>query len=164
MGGYGHDFKLVTKQDLVRWVGVPIQHGARDGSASSLHRRWLLKYADFDDVIASNMTLTWWRQIKGVFKLNNNLASPGRGKEGYDPSAKYNLIFQTLCHNIQYFTLCAELDVAGDESTWGFGGYMGDCGGWLINKPMGKGGQTTMLFDVLHWYPRAYVHWHKLHV
>ncbi len=35
-GGYGHDFKLVTKQDLVRWVGVPIWHRARDGSASIL--------------------------------------------------------------------------------------------------------------------------------
>jgi hypothetical protein len=57
-GGYGHDFKLGTKQDLVRWVGVPIQHGARDGSTSSLHRHWLLKEANYDNVIASNMTFT----------------------------------------------------------------------------------------------------------
>ena len=92
-GGYGHDFKLVAKQDLVWWVGVPIWHGARDGSASSLHRCWLLEDADYDNVIASNMTLMRWRQIKGVFKLNNNLASPGHGKEGYDPSAKCDLIF-----------------------------------------------------------------------
>jgi hypothetical protein len=38
-GGYGHKFKLVTKQDLVRWLSVPIRHGARDGSASSIPRR-----------------------------------------------------------------------------------------------------------------------------
>ncbi len=29
---------------------------------------------------------------------------------------------------------------------------------------MGKGGQTTMLFNVSCRYPRAYVHRHKLHV
>ena len=40
---------------------------------------------------------------------------------------------------------------------------MGDCGGRLINKPVGKGGQTTMVFGVLCRYPRAYVHRHKMH-
>jgi hypothetical protein len=83
-----------------------------------------------------------------MFKLNNNLALPGRGKEGYNSADKYDLIFRTLCHNMNYFTLWAELDAAGNESTWGFVGYMGDCGGWLIKKPVGKGGQTTMLFNV----------------
>ncbi len=55
--GYGYKFKLVTKQDLVRWVGAPIWHGARDGSTSSLHRRWLLDDADYNNIIANNMTL-----------------------------------------------------------------------------------------------------------
>jgi hypothetical protein len=35
--GYGHEVKLVTEQELVRWLGVPIHYGARDGSASGLH-------------------------------------------------------------------------------------------------------------------------------
>ncbi len=99
-------------------MGAPIWHGARDGSASRLHRRWLLNDAYYDNIIANNMTLMRWRQIKGVFKLNNNLTTPGRGKEGYDPEAKYDLIFCTLCHNMNYFTLWAELDNAADESTW----------------------------------------------
>lgn len=43
-------------------------------------------------------------------------------------------------------------------------GFMGDAGGWLMNKPVGKGGQTTMVFDVTHRYPRAYIQWHKMHV
>jgi hypothetical protein len=76
-GGYSHEFKLVTKQDLVRWVGAPIWHGTRDGSASSLHRHWLLDDANYDNIIANNMTLMQWCQIKGVFKLNNNLTTPG---------------------------------------------------------------------------------------
>ena len=42
-------------------------------------------------------------------------------------------------------------------------GFMGDIGGRLTNKPVGKGGQTTMLYDVSRHYPRAYVHRHKLH-
>jgi hypothetical protein len=57
-GRYGHEFKLVTKQDLVRWVGAPIRHGVRDSSTSSLHRCWLLDNADYNNIIANNMTLT----------------------------------------------------------------------------------------------------------
>jgi hypothetical protein len=151
--GYGHEFKLVTKQDLVCWVGAPIWHSARDGCASSLHMHWLLEYADYDNIIANNMTLMQWRQIKGVFKLNNNLTTPGTGKEGYNPAAKYNLIFCTLCHNMNYFTLWEELDNAADELAWGFGSYKGNAGGRLMNKLVGKGGQTTMLFDVSRRYP-----------
>ena len=126
-------------------------------------RRWLLADANFDDAIANNMTYSRWRQIKSVFKLNNNITSPGRGKEGYDSAAKYDLMYHTICHNMNHFTLWAELDAALDESTWGFGGYMEDCGGRLINKPGGKGGQTTMMFDISCCYPRAYVHRHKIH-
>ena len=54
--------------------------------------------------------------------------------------------------------------MATDESTWGFMGFMGNADGRLMNKPVGKGGQTTMVFDVTRRYPRAYVHRHKMHV
>ena len=130
---------------------------------SGIPRRWLSADADYDNAITNNMTYSQWCQIKSVFKLNNNLTSPGRGKEGYDPAAKYDLIYRTICHNMNHFTLLAELDATLDELTWGFGGYMGDCGGRLINKPVGKGGQTTMVFDISRRYPRAYVHRHKMH-
>jgi hypothetical protein len=65
---------------------------------------------------------------------------------------------------MNYFTLWVELDNAADESTWRFGSYMGDARGRLMNKLVGKGGQTTMLFDVSRCYPQAYVHQHKMHV
>ncbi len=64
---------------------------------------------------------------------------------------------------MNYFTLWAELDNAADELMWRFGGYMGNAGGWLMNKPVERGGQTTMLFDVSRRYPQAYVHWHKMY-
>ncbi len=83
---------------------------------------------------------------------------------GYDPAAKYDLIYRTMCHNINHVTLRAELDMATDESTWGFMGFMGNADGRLMNKPVGKGGQTTMVFYVTRRYPRAYVHRHKMHV
>ncbi len=164
-GGYGHQCSLTTERDLVRWmgVGVLIRHGARDGGASSLHRRWLIHDPDYDPIIASNMNMSRWRQIKSVFKMNNNLTSPGRGKPGYDPAAKFDLICRTMVHNMNHVTLKAELDAAADESTWGFMGFMGDIGGRLQNKPVGKGGRTAMLYDVSRRYPRAYVHRHKLH-
>ena len=46
--GYGHEFKLMTKQELVRWLGVTIRHGARDGNAGTHHRRWLTDDVDYD--------------------------------------------------------------------------------------------------------------------
>jgi hypothetical protein len=100
------------------------------------------------------MSCSQWGQIKGA-QIKG--ASPSRGKEEYDPTAKYDLIFWTVwCHNMNYCTLWAELDNAADESIWGFGGFMADAGGWLINKPVGKGGQTTMIFDVSRHHPLAY--------
>jgi hypothetical protein len=121
-------------------MGAPIRHGARHGSASSLHRHWLLDNANYNNIIANNMTLMQWRQVKGFFKLINNLTMPGRGREGYNLASKYDLIFHTLCHNMNYFMLWAELDNAADELTWRFGKYMGDTWGRLMNKPVGKGG------------------------
>ena len=56
--GYSHKYKLVTKQELVWWVGVPICHGTRDVSASSLHRHWLMDDANYDNVIANNITMS----------------------------------------------------------------------------------------------------------
>ena len=162
-GGYGHQCSLTTERDLVRWMGVPIRHGARYGGASRIHRRWLIDNPDYNPIIASNMNLSRWRQIKGVFKMNNNFTLPGRSKPGYDPAAKFDLIFRTMVHNMNHFMLSAELDAAADESMWGFMGFMGDIGGCLSNKPVGKGGQTTMLYDVSRRYPGAYVHRHKLH-
>ena len=49
-----------------------------------------------------------------------------------------------------------------DESSWGFGGYMAECGGRIINKKVSKGGQTTFWMDIHRRYPRAYIHRHKL--
>ena len=72
--------------------------------------------ANYDHIIANNINVSRWRQIKGVFKMNNNLTSPGRGQTGYVPAAKFDLIFQTLVHNMNHFMLWAELDAAADAA------------------------------------------------
>ncbi len=94
---------------------------------------------EFDPHVAGAMTFSRWWDIKSVFKLNNNTGEPKRSKEGYDACTKYNLIYKVTCHNMNYFTEEAEADFGLDESTWGLFGYMGDAGGGLKNKPVGKG-------------------------
>ncbi len=64
---------------------------------------------------------------------------------------------------MNYFTLRADLDGTIDETTWGFGGFSGECGGQLMNKPVPKGGQVVMLLDINCHYPQAYEHRHALH-
>ncbi len=55
------------------------------------------------------------------------MLSKPRGMEGsYDPCAKYDFIYKCIVHNMNYLTLCADLDGTIDETTWGFGGYGGE--------------------------------------
>ena len=83
---------------------------------------------------------------------------------------------------MNYVTLKAALDLASDEPTWGFEGFMAEVGWRLINKPFSKGehlldnnlfailtllllitgGQTVLVTDVDRRYPRLYYHRHKL--
>ncbi len=39
---------------------------------------------------------------------------------------------------MNYVTRSADMDGTIDESTWGFGGYMGECGGRLMGKKVPK--------------------------
>jgi hypothetical protein len=80
----------------------------------------------------------------------------------YDPCAKYDFIYKCLVYNMNYLTLRADLDGMIDETMWGFGGYCGEAGSCLRDKKVSKGGQSTMLYDIHHCYPRGYIHCHKL--
>jgi hypothetical protein len=138
-GGYSHAFNQVSETELVHWNGIPIRHGARGGQPGSLHHRWCASDPDYDNFIADSMTSSRYRQIKAIFKINNNMVEPKRGQPGFDPCNKYDYIFKTLVYNMNYFTKQADMDFGLDESTWGFGGYMAECGGRLKNKPFNKG-------------------------
>jgi len=146
---YGHSFNRVTETEMVHWTAVPIRHGAYDGKAGTIHARWDSSDPRYDRFIDGSITKTRWLSIKRFFKLNNNtIEVTDKSHEEYNPCNKYDHIYRCLVHNINYFTLRADLDCTADETTWGFGGFSGECGQRLINKPVSKGGQVVMMFAI----------------
>lgn len=138
--GVGHDWVTISAPELVKWTACPIRNGALDGKSSTLHSRWAVGDPRYDPFIDNSMPISRWRIIKRFFKLNNNLMDvKKKGDDGYDPCSKYDFIYKVLVHNMNYVTNKADLDATVDESTWGFGGYSGECGGRLINKPVSRG-------------------------
>jgi hypothetical protein len=164
-GSYGHRFKNIVLNELVRFDGVVIRDGVKGGSNGAIHRRWM-DGADFDRLVLASITHTRWLQIKRVMKLNNNDVSPKRGEAGYNPAFKFDMLYDVLISNLNAITKHAEADQCGDETTWGHGGY-GEAGSGLAGRIMGKpgitrGGQIVIISDVSRCRPRAYVHRHKL--
>jgi hypothetical protein len=51
-GGYSHSFNQVSEMELVRWNGIPIRHGARNGQPGLLHHRWCPSDPDDDCHVA----------------------------------------------------------------------------------------------------------------
>jgi hypothetical protein len=137
--GYGHDFTPVSIPELVHWAGVPLRNGALDGKPATLFHRWKEHDPRYDPIIAENIKLSRWRQIKRYFKLSMGIEEKKRGEAGYDPCVKYDYIYRCLVHNMNYLTEFADLDGTIDETTWGFSGFSGDAGGRLMNKPKSKG-------------------------
>ena len=137
--GYSHAFKQVSVPDLVKFAAVPVRHGARGGNPQTLHYRFMESDPDYDIKIASAMSQARWFQIKQVFKLQNNFVEPSRGAPGYNPGFRYDPIYKAMCHNMNYFTKKADEDFGVDETTWGFMGFSGECGGRLNGKMVSKG-------------------------
>jgi hypothetical protein len=154
---------------LLRWDGVTIKDGVLGGSSGAILRRFDTRKdnAAFDADIYKCMYKTRWLELKRVVKLNNNLTSAKRGEVGYDPSYKYDMIFDVLVHNTNAITKHACLDLCGDETSWAHQGYAEKGTGIvdnIIGKPgVNKGGQSVLISDVDWIRPRAYVHRHKLH-
>jgi hypothetical protein len=135
--GVGQDWVGVTTPELVKWTACPLHNGALDGKPSTLTAWW--KRDDpwyYDSCMDNSISVTHFKMIKQFFKLNNNLMDAKKGDAGYNPCAKYDFIYKVLIHNMNYVTQRADLDATIDESTWGFGGFSGECGGRLINKPV----------------------------
>jgi hypothetical protein len=165
-GTYGHKFKPVTLEEVVRFDGIVHRHGVR-GGGPGIHLRWDPTDSDYDDTVYNVMSHTRFLQIKRMYKLNNNFTAPKRNQPGYDPAYKYDMVYKTPINNVNWVTEKAGLDLCGDETTWGFGGY-GEPGSGLVSRIMGKpgvtkGGQTVIISDVDRLRPRSYIHRHKKH-
>ncbi len=144
--GVGRDWVGVTAPELVKWTACPIRNGALDGKPATLTARWTVGDPRYDSCMAYNISRSRFKMIKRFFKLNNNLMDAKKGDAGYDPCSKYDFIYKVLIHNMNYVTKFADLDATIDESTWGFGGFSGECGGRLINKPVSRGEYYYMPF------------------
>jgi len=100
-------------------------------------------------------------------KLCNNLTSPKKGEENYDPVYKYAFIFRTLLHNDNALTLYACPDQCGNKTTFchqGHGEHGAGLAKYIKNKPgITKGMQMAMISDVDWIRPRACLHRHKKH-
>lgn len=166
--GYGHQFHSVEPPELLQWDGSLVMDGVLGGSKGGILRRFDTREGNtlYNELMAKTFTKSRWLELKRVYKMCNNLTSKKRGEDGYNPAYKYDYLFKTLVHNVNAMTLQAGLDLAGDETTFGFNGW-GESGtgllGLIMNKPgITRGGQIVVAVDVDRIRPRAYIHRHKL--
>ncbi len=94
--GMGHSWSKVMVPELVRWSGVPIQHGSLDGKPRTIYLRWNTKDPCYDSITNDAVMMDRWKSKKRYFKLNNNIISKQWGQEGYNPCTKYNFIYKCL--------------------------------------------------------------------
>ena len=164
-GSYGHHMKEITAAELMLFHGILVRDGVRGGSKGALFRLWDSTTSCYDPEVANVMSLSRWRQIRMVIKMNDNSQSPPKLTPGYNPAHKYDLVYKCVVNNTNALTKYAELDQCGDEMTWKFMGY-GESGVVyrIVGKPgVTKGGQVAISVDASRCRPRAYVHRHKLH-
>eukprot|EP00536_Pseudo-nitzschia_multiseries_P006747 jgi/Psemu1/15981/gm1.15981_g len=135
--GKGHYARRIRLSELVHFDGIIYLHGALEGKKGK---------------IATKMSWYWWRQIKSNLKLNCNheakynrlLCKDDMSKFNY--AHKFDYIYETLVHNVHYFSKKACSDLCMDELSWAhwFGGPMVD---YLKGKIFSRGGQTVILSD-----------------
>ena len=167
--GYGHSFKNVTIDELVKWDGVILIDGVLGGSHGAILRRFDSSREDnlcFSKDISEAFSKTRFLEVKRVIKLCDNSDIPKRGQEGYEPANKYDYVFKCLVENTNAITEKAGLDLCGDETTFGHMGY-GPRDTDLLKRQKGKmvtkGAQIVVVTDVDRIRPRAYIHRHKCH-
>jgi hypothetical protein len=106
-GSYGHVFKPLTLDELVRFDGVIVRDGVRGGSNGAVHRRWELG-ADHDKHISRSISYSRYLAVRQVIKLNDNSASPKRGEPLYNPCYKFNMIYDAIISYTNCLPLKAE--------------------------------------------------------
>lgn len=161
---YGHHVPEASVLEFLRWDGVLVRDGVRGGGDGSIYRRWFKETSAYDEVVKETMGYERWVQLKRILKLNNNDLDKKRGEEGYNPSSKYDLIYDVITSNVRSLTKKAEDDLTGDETTWGFQGYA-EKGAKIVYRVMGKpgvtkGGQTVIVSASNRIRPYWYQHRH----
>ena len=151
-GSYGHECKPVLAADLVHFDMAVVRDGVLGGMDGAIYRRWAKGESNYDTETASSITHTRWLQVKRTYKLCDNDLAAKKGDADYDPAYKFDYIYKCLVHNINAFTQLGDLDLCGDETTCGHGGY-GEAGSGILARRMNKPGvtfgmQTVLVSDV----------------
>ena len=164
-GAYGHKYTLLEVEEIVKYFGVVLRDGALGGSHGDIHRRWRKGPASDKETIAA-MYHSRWLQCKRVIHLCDNNLAPKFGEPGYDPAYKFDYIWKCLCHNTNFATDEAPLDVSCDETTYATGATGPGHAGMIVklyHKKASNGGQVVVAIDSCGCRIRGYCHRHKLH-
>ena len=96
-------------------------------------------------------------------KLSSNETEIPRGEEGYDPCAKYSLIYDVMVHNMNQLMSKGSRDVTMDETSWACMSFGSEVLVRVRNKPgITKGGQTVLLLESKRRYLLAYTQRHSV--
>jgi hypothetical protein len=152
--------------ELLHFDMAVVRDGVLGPMGGAIYRRWDKQDSAYDPQICAAISHSRWLQIKRTYKLCDNDLSPKRGKPGYDPAYKYDYIYKCLIRNVNEMTQSADLDLCGDETTCGHGGF-GEAGSGILARRQNKPGitfgmQTVLVSDVHRNRPRAYTHRHKV--
>eukprot|EP00957_Ditylum_brightwellii_P067904 5155117-Ditylum_brightwellii.AAC.1 len=71
--------------------------------------------------------------MKCTRKLRNNDTAKKKGKDEYNSAYKYDYLFDVICHNVNVIMCYADLDLCGDETTFGHNGY-GEPGSGIFGR------------------------------
>eukprot|EP00536_Pseudo-nitzschia_multiseries_P018121 jgi/Psemu1/54207/gm1.54207_g len=165
--GKGHYIRRIKLSELVHFDVIVYLHGALEGKKGSICYRWTKVDALYSPKIATKMSWYQWRQIKSNLKLNCNheakynrlLCKDDMSKFNY--AYKFDYIYETLVHNVHYFSKKACSDLCTDELSWAYYGFGGPMVDYLKGKMFSRGGQTVILSDMDRVRPRGYLHRHR---
>eukprot|EP00536_Pseudo-nitzschia_multiseries_P011647 jgi/Psemu1/29563/gm1.29563_g len=119
--GKGHYIGSIKLSELIHFDGIVLLHGTLGIQKDSICYRWTKI-----DTLYSPTRMSWyqWRQIKSNLKMNCNheakynmlLCKDDMSKFNY--ACKFDYIYETLIHNVHYFSKKACSDLCMDESSW----------------------------------------------
>eukprot|EP00536_Pseudo-nitzschia_multiseries_P007390 jgi/Psemu1/17878/gm1.17878_g len=164
----GYYVRRIKPSEVVHFAGIVYLHGALEGKKGNISCRWTKVGALYSPKIATKMSWYWWRHIKSNLKLNCNhevkynrlLWKDGMSK--FNCAYKFDYIYETLVHNVHYFSKNACSDLCMDESRWAYYGFGGPMVDYLKGKMFSRGGQRVLLSDVDRVKPtRGYLHRHR---
>jgi hypothetical protein len=163
---YVHQFNPITAREMLHFDMAVVRDGVLGGMDSAIYRRWKVGESSCDPEIVQAITHTRWLGVKKVYKLCNNDCAPPKDHANYDPAYKYDYIYKCLVGNTNAITQKAELDLCGDETTCGHGGFE-EAGSGILARRQGKPGvtfgmQMVIISDVHRNRIRAYTHRHKV--